>query len=458
MKPTVATLITAAALYVACGNYDSHHAPQTERISFSIAASADMSRTQWGECEDGAYAVRWQPDDRIRVILSSADNIGTGSIEHISANGLGACFTVNISLACEPSEYICYACCPESACKDMTLTGTDTHQQVALDFTVPTRQIPTDESFDPAAAVMLGLSTAADCMPEAFDMRFTSVVAYGKLTIRDLPKEPAERVVSVTLRASQPLTGKAICSSDSEVTTVDASAEASDELEIAYASLDSDFSIWFACIPAALGGGELCVCIKTDRGRYEKLIDLSNMEFTLERNHILSFTVDMSTTRRCDTPVWHRIASPDRICDGDYIIMCGDNYLPNDTFVPTTKHPQAVVLGNGVDIEGDCLTGNVTEGMRWRLTSETDGFIVSSCADPAAILYAANTTDGIYIDGTRRLPWMFTIEDGAMRARCRNAQDTRYLGLAGNKWRSYKTFDNSNYDSSEITLYGLYVE
>ena len=117
MKPIVATLLTAAALSVACSSYDSHSAPQAERISFSIAASADMSRTQWGECEEGAYAVKWQPDDRIRVMLSSADNIGTGSIEHISANGLGACFAVDMSLACEPSEYICYACCPESPAK-----------------------------------------------------------------------------------------------------------------------------------------------------------------------------------------------------------------------------------------------------------------------------------------------------------------------------------------------------
>ena len=152
-----------------------------------------MSRTQWGECEDGVYTVRWQPDDRIRVMLSSADNIGTGSIEHISANGLGACFAVDMSLACEPSEYICYACCPESACKDMTPAEDDSQGHVSLAFTVPTRQMPSDKSFDPDAAVIFGRSTAADRMPQVFDMRFTSVVAYGKLTIMDLPKEPDER-------------------------------------------------------------------------------------------------------------------------------------------------------------------------------------------------------------------------------------------------------------------------
>ena len=68
MKPIVATLLTAAALSVACSNYDPHHAPQAERISFSIAASADMSRTQWGECEDGVYTVRWQPDPRHALV------------------------------------------------------------------------------------------------------------------------------------------------------------------------------------------------------------------------------------------------------------------------------------------------------------------------------------------------------------------------------------------------------
>ncbi len=166
----------------------------------------------------------------------------------------------------------------------------------------------------------------------------------------------------------------------------------------------------------------------------------------------------MGKTQRCDTPIWYRIASPDRICDGDYIIACGGCYLPNDMFVSTTKHPQAVELDNDIHIEGDRLTGSVTEGMRWRLTTEADGFIVSSYGDHSAMLYATNTTDGIYVDGARRLTWRFTVEGGAMRALCRNAQDTRYLGLAVNKWRSYKTFDNINYDSSEITLYGLYVE
>ncbi len=458
MKPIVATLLTAAALSVACSSYDSHSAPQAERISFSIAASADMSRTQWGECEEGAYAVKWQPDDRIRVMLSSADNIGTGSIEHISANGLGACFAVDMSLACEPSEYICYACCPESACKDMTSAEDDSQGHVSLAFTVPTRQMPSDKSFDPAAAVIFGRSTAADRMPQVFDMRFTSVVAYGKLTIMDLPKEPDERVVSVTLRASRPLTGQAVYRSGSEMTSVCAEADASNDLEIEYASTDDNVSLWFACIPAALGGGELCVCVKTDRGRYEKLIDLSDKEFSLERNRILSFAVDMGKTQRCDTPIWHRIASPDRIRDGDYIIACGGSYLPNDMFVSTTKHPQAVELGYDVHIESDRLTGSVTEGMRWHLNTEADGFIVSSYGDPSAMLYATNTSDGIYVDAARRLTWRFAVEGGAMRALCRNAQDTRYLGLAGNKWRSYKTFDNINYDSSEITLYGLYVE
>ncbi len=144
-------------------------------------------------------------------MLSSADNIGTGSIEHISANGLGACFAVDMSLASEPSEYICYACCPESACKDMTPAEDDSQGHVSLAFTVPTRQ-----------------------MPQVFDMRFTSVVAYGKLTIMDLPKEPDERVVSVTLRASQPLTGQAVYRSGSEATAVCAATDASNDLEIEF--------------------------------------------------------------------------------------------------------------------------------------------------------------------------------------------------------------------------------
>lgn len=456
MRPTA--LITACLLSIAAASCTCNieETPARRRVQFRIEASADDTRTQWSQTHTSPYRMEWCADDRLKIVLSTAGNMAEATIGQLSDDRLSASFDVDMELASMPDKYRLYACCPASAFEGITTAEDDPQQTPRLDFTVPTHQRPSAQSFDPAAAVIFG-SSAGDIAPaSSVAMKFTSIVAYGKITVKDLPLDDGERVRSITLAASRPLSGAATYGFDDSEPNTTAAQSASGCIEMEYATAEGTFSAWFAAIPASLRDSRLCVCIKTDRGRYEKLIDLSGKEFTFEQNRILSFTVDMSSTVRSEHPVWHRISSPETICDGVHIIVCDGFYCSNSE--QTLGHPQATQLSDvGITVDGDTLSGAVGDSAKWNFSlSDTGEVVISKYGDSDTWLYAANTNNGIYADNdvNRRYTWRFSTAGGAMRAVC----NTRYLGIAAAGWRSYTSYTNANYISSEIELFGLYVE
>lgn len=456
MRPTA--FITACLLpvvMISCtDNIEDHSA--CRRVQFRIEASADDTRTQWGSAGEAGYNIEWCADDRLRIVLSTADNMAEATIGQLSDDRLSASFDVDMELASMPDKYRLYACCPASAFEGITTAEDDPQQTPRLDFTVPSHQCSSAQSFDPAAAVIFGSSADNIAPASSVAMKFTSIVAYGKITIKDLPLDDGEQVRSITLAASRPLSGAATYSFDDSEPNTTAAQSASGCIEMEYAAAEGTFSAWFAAIPASLRDGWLCVCIKTDRGRYEKLIDLSGKEFTFEQNRILSFTVDMSTAVRSEHPVWHRISSPETICNGVHIIVCNGFYCSNSE--QTLGHPQATPLSDaGITVDGDTLSGTVGDSAKWNLSvTDTGEVVISKYGDDDTWLYAANTNNGIYADNdvNRRYPWRFSTAGGAMRAVC----NTRYLGIAAAGWRSYTSYTNANYISSAIELFRLYVE
>lgn len=430
-------------------------------IRVTVEASTGDTRTQWGESGANGYRIEWCADDRIAVILSSSDNFAETSVGQLSADRLSASFEVDMKLISQPSSYRFYGCCPASAFDGITTSEEDSERTPHLDFTLPSHQRPTEQSFDPAAAIIFGSSVSEETIPSSVAMTFSSITAYGRITIKDLPLSDGEWVESVTLAASQPISGAAIYRFDDSQPRTLAAQSASYTIEIEHSGSSSTFSLWFTAIPASLSGGSLVVYVKTDRGRYEKLVDLRGKEFVLRQNRILSFTVDMSPTRRSPYPVWHRISSTDMIADRPHIIICNGFYCSNSE-LSLDNHPQAVSLDDkAITIDGDCLYGEVDDSMKWDFTASTAGeIIISHLFSPDIWLYAANTNNGIYVDDntSRRYKWRFSDEDGIMRAACTNNRDTRYLGITSSGWRSYTSYDNANYISSAIELYGLYVD
>lgn len=460
MKPSTILILAGLALTSISCSQSGEHIAAGNRVRFGIAASTDATRTQWGELTDDGYAVEWSEDDRLKIILSTTDNIGEAAVEHLSSDRLTARFSVDMTLQSQPAEYEYYACCPSSAFRGACTPAEYPESDPRIEFTVPPIQSSAKNSFDPDAAVIFGRANSGDMIPETLEMSFTSIVAYGKISIKDLPLDAGERVVSITLAASQPISGDAEYRFDDADACTVAAAGAQNSIEIGYDTEQSTFSAWFTSIPASLRDGWLCVCVKTDRGRFEKMIRLTGKEFVLQRNSILSFTVDMSPARRSEYPVWHRVSSPEDISDGTYAIICDDRYCSNDT--DDLKHPYAVAIADsGLTIDGDILYGDVKDRAIWDFTTAGDlEFAVSKHEEPAVRLYASNTSNGIYVDDNdnRRFNWRFSTEGGAMRATCRNNSDTRYLGVNSSGWRSYTSYTNTNYTSSEIELFARYVE
>lgn len=445
--------LLSAAVVSSCSE-QADESPAYRHVRFTVGASTQDTRTQWGEADAEGYRMEWCDDDRIAVVLFSADNMAEAAVDRLSDDRLSASFEVDMPLAAPTDEYRLYACCPASAFDRITTAADNPDLTPHLAFTVPSHQCPTERSFDPAAAVIFGSSASSDILPSAVALSFSSIVAYGKITIKDLPLSVGESVESITLVASQPLSGAALYYFDEPQIETIAAPSASHTIEIEYPTDSPTFSAWFTAIPASLRDGEMCVCVKTDRGRYEKMIDLRGKEFVFECNRILSFTVDMGSTQLSPYPVWHRISSPEMIGDRTHIIVCNGAYCSGGA-LSFDNHPQAVSLTDAdVIIDGDCLCGAVDEAMKWDFTQSAAGeTIISRHGEPDSRLYASNTNNGILV-GNSSYSWQFTIADGAMRAMC----NKRYLGLASAGWRSYTSYNNANYTSSAIELYGLYVE
>ena len=275
-----------------------NHETSETIIATAIAytPSQDGTRVSIGKKEGDIYPVSWNADDKLKIYeyvngsFNSANTKTDVAIEVDESDASKATFTFSLT-AKSGSSYVYRAVYPSSKSTNCY----DNQQGTDAVITLDNKQTPTLESVDPNAAILFADAEAVTKQGEGISFAFEHVVGYAKMTVKGPKAAANEKVQSVKLSSDKNLAGnfqyywkeegaaKYVVTSGATNITANLS-----ELDI---DADSEFTVWFASLPAELD--KFSVEINTDANTYTK--ECSGT-VAFKQGRISSFTVNMTET------------------------------------------------------------------------------------------------------------------------------------------------------------------
>lgn len=271
-------------------------------VNVVFNAKPIKTKTAFTTPDGTSYPTLWTDNDATVKILQNTNGAPVSASVTPSLDKKTATFTAEMS-SDGSGSYTFYAVSPASAFTSYTSGYT------SFNVTVSGNQTPTATSVDESVMLLAAKSSAyAPSFPTTVDLNFVHATAYGKLTLSNLATVSGETIKTVKLTtASTKWTGSGFYyiedyDTHSAGDLVPAST-ASKELII---NTSSASNIWFACMPADLGGEEVTVLVTTNKSTYTRAITIpSGKKFIAGK--IASFTVDMSAAVKEDAPAYSLI-------------------------------------------------------------------------------------------------------------------------------------------------------
>lgn len=465
----IALLIAVAAMgFTSCSNNFEDVTTSTETFSLTIESEKPAlesdSRTEFNN-----GSIIWTEDDQIRACYYHSTGVWSkyyASTENvITGGGAKATFAgINTSNGGFPAisggTYTFYAGYPKTA-----IGGgkTDAPANGELSVEVPTEQaMPKLGTFDANADVMVGVSPeVVDAPATTISVVWTRLVAHGCVTLKNLAAEAGENVYSVTFTAPEGVnltgTGKVNFTEQTMTAlnnnTVTVALPAGTEAKVA------ELPVWFCSAPATIASGaNFTISVVTNRGTYTRTITAKANGINFMQNRYNTLGVDMANATfeatAVSSDVWAKVTSLDEITDGIYVIVANNYYCPNDNF-GSNSQPNAVTLTSAnVSVDGDKLSGNVPDKMKWTFTGSANGVVINKF-NSADKLYATNTNNGVRV-GTPSdsANWTVSGSAGAFMV-VYQLSDPRCLTLYNlQDWRCYKT--SSAAQDTQVRTLNLY--
>ena len=443
-------LVAVAAMgFASCSNNFEDVTTSTETFSLTIESEKPAlesdSRTEFN---DGS--IIWTENDQIRACYYHSTGVWSkyyASTENaITDGGAKATFTgINTNSggfpAIDGGTYTFYAGYPKTA-----IGGGQTNAPTngELSVVVPTEQtMPKLGTFDADADVMVGVSPeVVDAPATTISVVWTRLVAHGCVTLKNLAAEAGETVYSVTFTAPEGvnLTGTGKVNFTAQTMTALNNNTVTVALPANTEAKTAELPVWFCSAPATIASGaNFTVAVETTRGTYTRTItaNANGIKFLQNRYNTLGINMASAefTPAVVSSDVWAKVTSLDEITDGTYVIVANDYYCPNNV----TEKPQAYTLTSAnVSVDGNVLSGNVPDKMKWTFTGTASGMVITKFAGSEQ-LYATNTNNGIKVGSSDDKTWIASGSNGEFmlvyqldEPRCLtlyNAQD----------WRCYKT-------------------
>lgn len=277
----------------------------TQTVHFS---TAPVTRTTFGEQQDGKIPTLWTKDDTIAISLNMADFVTSDKIT-LSADGRTAEFDAELTDDMS-GNYTFYAISPANALRERNdQVEVESLSRAAfsevLEINIPTYQTPGENSVDPKAQILYAADTLVqESLPTSVGLKFKHATAYGRLSLKNFTPEEGEQVYEISLQASFALSGKAIMFTAGEFT---GGISVSDE--VIHISTSKTEGIWFACAPLPRPFDEnstLVVTVKTHAGDhdniYTKTITLPEGK-NLLAGHVAEFSINMNGIVPTSKPV-----------------------------------------------------------------------------------------------------------------------------------------------------------
>ena len=263
------TAVAAMCLF-SCNKENVTPSESTQTITFT--ALTPDTKTHFGEKADTAYPTLWTGNEQVAVSY----NGGAKTTASVSGNGKSASISTETVVDVNATEHKFMLASPAAAITSFDKSGD-------FYFTIPSVQTPGEGTCDEAAQIIYATaSCTAEEMNSNISLTFKHLTAYGNMSVV-LP-EGAGKVKQIELlTAATGLTGSYGYGSSGLKEDVK-----KDELTIL---TDKTTGIFFACAPADLNGENLVVTVTTDKGVYEKDIDLTSKNLSFTAGKVSKFTV-----------------------------------------------------------------------------------------------------------------------------------------------------------------------
>ena len=293
------TAVAAMCLF-SCNKENVTPSESTQTITFT--ALTPDTKTHFGEKTSTAYPTLWTGNEQVAVSY----NGGAKTTANVSGSGKSASISAEITVDEAAAEHKFTLASPAAA-----ITSLDSDGDIY--FTIPSVQTPGEGTCDEAAQIIYATaSCTAEEMNSNISLTFKHLTAYGNMSVV-LP-EGAGKVKQIELlTAATGLTGSYGYGSLGLMEDVK-----KDELTIL---TDKTTGIFFACAPADLNGENLVVTVTTDKGVYEKDIDLTGKNLSFTAGKVSKFTVKDFKVKALVTESWSLVTDASTLKVGDEIII-----------------------------------------------------------------------------------------------------------------------------------------
>lgn len=296
------TAVAAMCLF-SCNKENVRPSESTQTITFT--ALTPDTKTHFGEKADTAYPTLWTGNEQVAVSY----NGGAKTTANVSGSGKSASISAETVVDRNAAEHKFMLASPADA-----ITSLDSGGDIY--FTIPSVQTPGEGTCDEAAQIIYATaSCTAEQLNSNISITFKHLTAYGNMSVV-LP-EGAGKVKQIELlTAATGLTGSYGYGSLGLMEDVK-----KDELTIL---TDKTTGIFFACAPADLNGENLVVTVTTDKGVYEKDIDLTDKTLSFTAGKVSKFTVTGFKMKALVTESWNLVTDASTLKVGDELVIASN--------------------------------------------------------------------------------------------------------------------------------------
>ena len=272
----------------------------TQTITFT--ALTPDTKTHFGEKTGTAYPTLWTGNEQVAVSY----NGGAKTTASVSGSGKSASISAETVVDRNAAEHKFMLASPAAAITSFDKSGD-------FYFTIPSVQTPGEGTCDEAAQIIYATASCkAEQLNSNISLTFKHLTAYGNMSVV-LPKGAGKVKQIELLTAATGLTGSYGYGSLGLMEDVK-----KDELTIL---TDKTTGIFFACAPADLNGENLVVTVTTDKGVYEKDIDLTSKNLSFTAGKVSKFTVKDFKVKALVTESWNLVTDASTLKVGDEIII-----------------------------------------------------------------------------------------------------------------------------------------
>lgn len=294
------TAVAAMCLF-SCNKENVRPSESTQTITFT--ALTPDTKTHFGEKTSTAYPTLWTGNEQVAVSY----NGGAKTTANVSGSGKSASISAETVVDRNAAEHKFMLASPAAAITSFDKNGD-------FYFTIPSVQTPGEGTCDEAAQIIYATASCkAEQLNSNISLTFKHLTAYGNMSVV-LP-EGAGKVKQIELlTAATGLTGS-YGYIYSEI------APEAEESKLTILT-DKTTGIFFACAPADLNGKNLVVTVTTDKGVYEKDIDLTDKTLSFTAGKVSKFTV--TGFKPLVTESWNLVTDASTLKVGDELVIASN--------------------------------------------------------------------------------------------------------------------------------------